>query len=76
MHPLSILMAFAFLGSLVVLGVVLVWLGARKLPGQVRGGASTGSVALSLFWQSFLVMLGLLLVVYGVVGTFRVVWGA
>ncbi len=75
MHPLSIVMAFGFLASLVVVGAVLVWLGTRRLPGQVRGGTSTGSVTLSLFWHSLLVMLGLVLAVYGALGTFRVIWG-
>ena len=76
MHPLSIVLVFVFLGSLVVLGGVLVRFGARSLRGQVHIGHATmlsGLGALSL--RSLLLALGLLLLVYGILGSYRIVWG-
>ncbi len=77
MHPLSIILAFAFLGSLVVLGAVLVGFGAWRLRDSVHVGNPvrlSGVATLSL--RSLLIALGLLLVVYGILGTYRIIWGA
>ena len=77
MNPLSIILAFAFLGSLVVLGTVLVGFGARSLWGQVHVGDTTRlSRVAALSLRSLLIALGLLLLFYGILGTYRVVWGA
>ncbi len=76
MHPLSIILVFAFLGSLVVVGAVLTGLGVRRLREEVHVGNPTrlsGTAALSL--RGLLVALGLLLMVYGVLGTYRIIWG-
>ncbi len=75
MHPLSIILAFAFLGSLVMLGVVLVGFGVRRLQQQVHDGNTTASRTLFVSLDIFLLALGLLLLVYGILGSYRIVWG-
>ncbi|MBI4267246.1 MAG: hypothetical protein HY662_00495 [Chloroflexi bacterium] len=76
MDILSIILAFLFLASLVIIGAVLVGLGARSIWAQAHIGNSTllsGMGALTL--RSLLVVIGLLLAVYGIWGTYRVIWG-
>ena len=75
MHPLSIVLAFGFLGSLVVLGAVLAGFGVRRLQGHTYIGNATGSRTLFVSLDVFLLALGLLLAFYGAMGTYRIVWG-
>lgn len=74
MHPLSIILVFVFFGSLVVLGAVLLRIGLSKLREQVHVGIATRSRRVTLFWHTFTMALGLLLVAYGIFGTYRIIW--
>ncbi len=76
MHPVSIISAFAFLGLLVMLGTGLAGFGVQRLRGQVHVGGDTGSRTVFLSLDVFLIALGLLLVFFGAMGTYRVVWGS
>ncbi len=75
MNPLSIILVFVFLGTLVVLGTVLAGFGVRRLRRQVRGGNITGTKTLSVSLDILIAALGLFLAFYGVLGTYRIVWG-
>lgn len=75
MHPLSIVLALGFLGELVVVGAVLVGFGARRLQRQVHAGNTTVTRTGFVCLDVLLVALGLVLAFYGIMGTYRVVWG-
>ena len=76
MNLLSIYLVFVFLGTLVVLGTVLVGFGVRRLQRQVHGGNITGPKTLFVSLDILIAALGLSLAFYGVLGTYRIVWGA
>ncbi len=75
MNPLGILLAFAFLGSLVLLGIVLTGLGVWRLRGQIHHSVLTGAEITAASLNSLLIILGLLFAFYGIAGTYRVIWG-
>jgi len=76
MHPLAIIAAFALLGSLVIIGVFLVRLAVRRLWEQVHVANITGwSGTAIMFLRSLQMTLGMLFVVYGTLGTYRLIWG-
>ena len=76
MHPVGVILALGFLGEMVVLGIVLLGFGYRSLQGKVHIGNPTmlaGIATISL--RSLPIALGFLLLVYGTLGIYRVVWG-
>lgn len=75
MHPTAILLVFAFLALLIILGAVLTSMGVIKLRRQARVGVTTGSEAGAVPWPSMLVAAGLVLAAYGVFGVYRLIWG-
>jgi sulfite exporter TauE/SafE len=75
MHPISIVLAFAFLGSLLLLGVGLVGFGVWRLQRQMHEGNSTTSRTLFVSLDVFLVALGLVITFYGAMGSYRIIWG-
>ncbi len=75
MNLLSIILVFVFLGTLVVLGTVLVGFGVRKLQRQVHGDNIAGTKVLFVSLDILIAALGLALAFYGVLGTYRIVWG-
>lgn len=75
MHPLSIILAFAFLGSLLLLGAALAGFGVWRLQRQVHEGNTTTSRTLFVSLDVFLMALGLMITFYGAMGTYRIIWG-
>lgn len=75
MQALSIILAFVFLGSLVVLGMFLTGVGVRRLQKLGHAGSINGSRTVYVSLDLFLVAFGLLLTFWGATGTFRVIWG-
>ena len=75
MQPLSIILVFVFLGSLVLLGAAMVGFGILRLQRQARNGNAIASRTLFVSLDVLLMALGLLLSLYGVVGAYRIVWG-
>ena len=76
MSPLSIILIFALLGLMVILGAVVVAFSARKLRQQLYVVHQTrwpGMVALSL--DVLLLVFGLILAIYGILGTYRIIYG-
>ena len=76
MSPTGIILVFAFLALLAVLGVVLTAFGTVKLRQQIRGGFGTRAAIVTVSWQSVLVAAGLAFAAYGVIGGYRLIWGA
>ena len=76
MNPTGIILVFAFLVLLVFLGVALTAFGTLKLRQQVRGGFGTRAAIVTVSWQSILVAAGLAFAAYGVIGGYRLIWGA
>lgn len=76
MNPTGILLAFAFLVLLVLLGIAITAFGALKLRQHVRGGFGTRAAVVALSWQSMLVAAGILFAAYGIFGGYRLIWGA
>ncbi len=76
MHPLSIIISFAFLGMLVIFGTQLSVLSVRKLQGEVVPVASLQATRTSLkvSVSGVLLALGLLLIAVGVRGIYRLLW--
>ena len=75
MQPLSIILVFVFLGSLVLLGAAMVGFGILRLQRQAHNGNAIASRTLFVSFDVLLMALGLLLSLYGVVGAYRIVWG-
>jgi hypothetical protein len=75
MNPTGIVLVFAFLVLLVVLGVGLTAFGTVKLRQQVRNGFGTRAAIVTLSWRSILVAAGLAFAAYGIIGGYRLIWG-
>lgn len=75
MHPISIILAFAFLGSLLLLGAALAGFGVWRLQRQVHEGNTTTSRTLFVSLDVLLMALGLMITFYGAMGTYRIIWG-
>ena len=75
MDPLSIILVFVLLGTLTVLGIVLVGLGIRRLQSEVHVGRTSGTKALFVSLDILIAALGLSLAFYSVLAAFRIVWG-
>jgi hypothetical protein len=70
-------MAFALLGLMVILGTVLVVFGAQKLRQQLHVGNRakwSGTMVVSL--DILALVLGLFLAGYGMLGTYRIIYGS
>ena len=76
MNPTGIILVFAFLFLLVVLGIALTALGTVKLRQHIRGGFGTRAAVMTVSGHSFLVGAGLAFAAYGMIGGFRLIWGA
>ena len=76
MNPMGVVLVFALLGLVSVLGVALTAFGAVKLRQQVRGGFGTRAAIMTASWQSILVAAGLAFAASGVIGGYRLIWGA
>ena len=76
MNPIGIILVFAFLALLVILGVALAGVGAFKLRQLVRDGFAGSATIVTLSWQSALIAAGLLFTAYGVFGGYRLIWGS
>ena len=76
MNPTGIILVFAFLVLLVGLGIILTAFGTVKLRQQVRNGFGTRAATVTLSWQSILVAAGLAFTAYGIIGGYRIIWGA
>ena len=74
MNPPGIILVFALLVLLVVVGIVLTAFGAVKLRQQMRGGFGTRAAIVTVSWQSILVAAGLTFAAYGMIGGFRLIW--
>lgn len=75
MSPLSIILAFVLLGIMVMLGVILVVFGAQKLRQQLHVGNRvkwSGTMVVSL--DVLVLVLGVLLAGYGILGTYRIIY--
>ncbi len=76
MNSIAVILVFIFLSSLVVLGVVLVRLGVWRLQKRAYLDYSARRYkVVSLLLDGSLLALGLLLVVYSTLGTYRIIWG-
>lgn len=75
MYPSGIILAFAFVVLLLVLGLVLAGLGTSKLRQQVRTGFSARAAIVALTWQSLMVTLGLLFTFFSITAIYRLIWG-
>ena len=75
MNPTGIILVFAFLVLLIVLGIVLTGVGAVRLRHHVRNGLGTRAAIVTLSWQSVMLAAGLLFATYGVIGGYRLIWG-
>ncbi len=75
MNPIGIILVFAFLALLVILGIALAGVGAFKLRRLVRGGFEGSATVVTLSWQSGLFAAGLLFTSYGVIAGYRLIWG-
>lgn len=76
MNPIGIILVFAFLALLVILGIALAGVGAFKLRQLVRGGFTGSATIVTLSWQSALIFAGLLFTSYGIFAGYRLVWGS
>ncbi len=76
MNPIGIILVFAFLALLVILGIALAGVGTIKLRQLVRGGLEGRAAIVTLSWQSALIAAGLLFTAYGVFGGYRLIWGS
>ena len=76
MNPAGIILVFVFLALLVVLGIALAALGTLKLRQHVRSGFDTRAAIMTLSRQGILVAAGLAFTAYGVIGGYRLIWGA
>ncbi len=77
MNPLSIILVFALLGLMVILGAVLVVFGAQKLRQQLHVGNRakwSGTMVVSL--DILLLVLGLFLAGYGILRAYRIIYGS
>ena len=75
MSPLSIILAFVLLGIMVTLGVILVVFSAQKLRQQLHVGNRvkwSGTMVVSL--DILVLVLGVLLAGYGILGTYRIIY--
>lgn len=75
MSPLSIILAFVLLGIMVILGAVLVVFSAQQLRQQLHVGNRakwSGTMVVSL--DIFVLVLGVLLAGYGILGTYRIIY--
>ena len=77
MNALSVILAMAFLGLLVLVGGVLFWVGARKLRREMAqfGGPHVLIGVAGVSMRVLLIAAGVTLAAYGIVGTYRVIWG-
>lgn len=76
MNPLGILLAFAFLGLVAVSGAVMATFGIWQLRRHTPHGTIIWSRIVPISLDGLMIVIGLLLVIYVAVGTFRIVWGS
>lgn len=76
MNPLGILLAFAFLGLVAVSGAVMATFGIWRMQRHTPHGTITWSGIVPISLNGLMIVIGLLLVIYVAVGTYRIVWGS
>ena len=79
MNPLGILLAFAFLGLVALSGAGMtafgIWRMQRHTP-HAPHSTIIWSRIVPISLNGLMIVIGLLLVIYVAVGTYRVVWGS
>lgn len=76
MNPIGILLAFAFLGLVAVSGAGMTAFGIWRMQRHPPHGTITWSRIVPISLNGLMIVIGLLLVIYVAVGTYRVVWGS
>ncbi len=73
MNPLSMIMALALFGLMVILGAVLVIFSAQKLRKRLSAGVTAKSEVLALSLRCFPLALGILFVAYGITAISKII---
>lgn len=76
MNPLGILLAFAFLGLVAVSGAGMTAFGIWRMRRHTPHSAILWSQIVPISLNGLMIVIGLLLVIYVAVGTYRIVWGS
>lgn len=75
MSPISIVLAFTLLGLMVILGAVLIVLGAQKLRQQLHvGNRAKWTTTMAASLDILVLMFGVLLAGWGILGTYRILY--